>query len=177
MAAFLDSDRVLSVGSFSKILAPGLRLGWIQTSPSLQDKILDLGLLRSGGGLNHYLSSVVGAALARGWHGEFTDGLRKIYAHRVEVLDRALQREFGDLISYQRPEGGYFFWVELPKKVDLEALLLEARKQKTGFQPGPRFSSSQGLTRFLRLSFARYHENALDVGVERLANSLRRHLG
>lgn len=173
MANFIQSDRVLSVGSFSKILAPGLRLGWIQCGPKLQQKLLDFGMFKSGGGLNPFVSCVVGKALQSGWHHTYTEGLRRLYSHRVDVMHRCLQRELGDYAKYQKPEGGYFFWLELPKKVDTSELLDKAAALKTGFRPGVRFSSRGKLKNFLRLSFAHYDENAIDVGVTRLAKALR----
>ena len=173
LAGFVDSEVVLSVGSFSKILAPGLRLGWIQTAPALQQRLLDFGLFKSGGGLNHHVCCVVGKAMAYGWHRTYTEGLKRIYGHRVEVMDRCLRRELGDYVQYEKPRGGYFFWLELPKKVDASELMEKATMMKTGFRPGVRFSSRGKLKNYLRLSFAHYHENAIEVGVERLAKVLR----
>ena len=66
-AAEADSGLVLSLGSFSKILAPGLRLGWVQTSPQLARRFAEMGLADSGGGLNHFTSNLVRVALEEGW--------------------------------------------------------------------------------------------------------------
>jgi 2-aminoadipate transaminase len=172
LANFIESEKVLSVGSFSKILAPGLRLGWIQTAPYLQKKLLEFGLFKSGGGLNHYISCVVGKAMASGWHQTFTEGLKRTYGHRVEVMARSLNQHLGGRIQFLKPRGGYFFWLELPEGVDASDLMDEARNMKTGFRPGVRFSSRGKLRNFLRLSFAHYHENAIEVGVERLSRVL-----
>jgi 2-aminoadipate transaminase len=172
-AAYLESEVVLSVGSFSKILAPGLRLGWIQTSPALQERILEYGLFKSGGGLNHYVSCLVGAALANGWHAEFTESIRRAYAHRVEVMDRCLRAHLGDMVQYRKPEGGYFFWLELPKGIDCEEMQARAAEQKTGFRAGTRFSTQGGMKNYLRLSFAHYSEENIDVGIGRLAKVIK----
>jgi 2-aminoadipate transaminase len=172
LASFVESEVVLSVGSFSKILAPGLRLGWIQTAPALQQKILDFGLLKSGGGLNHFVGCVVGKAIANGSHAAFTERLKRIYAHRVEVMDRCLHQHLGDRVQFQKPRGGYFFWLKLPRDVDASELMNKAKEMKTGFRPGVRFSSRGKLKNFIRLSFAHYHENAIEVGCERLGRCL-----
>jgi DNA-binding transcriptional MocR family regulator len=173
LGTYLESGVVLGVGSFSKILAPGLRLGWIQTSSALQQRILDCGLLKSGGGLNHFVGCLVGAALQHGWHAEFTERIRKEYAFRVDVMDRCLQKTMPDLIKYRKPDGGFFFWVELPPEMDAEKLLVEANRRNTGFRPGVRFSSRGELKNFTRLSFAHYNENAISVGIDRLAEAVR----
>ncbi|MCA9781566.1 MAG: PLP-dependent aminotransferase family protein, partial [Candidatus Eremiobacteraeota bacterium] len=93
--------------------------------------------------------------------------------HRVDVMDRCLRRELGDSVTYEKPRGGYFFWLELPKKIDASELMEKAKEMKTGFRPGVRFSSRGKLKNFVRLSFAHYHENAIEVGIERLAKVLK----
>jgi len=172
-AAYVDSEVVLAVGSFSKILAPALRLGWLHAAPKLLDKILACGLLRSGGGLNHFVSCLVGTAINDGSHAKFTQRLRTEYAFRVDVMDRCLQNTVGDLVEYRKPSGGYFFWLKLPDNIDTEELLPAAADAKTGFRPGSRFSNEGGMKNFMRLSFARYNENAISVGVDRLAKVIR----
>ena len=172
-ASQLDSGVVLSVGSFSKILAPGLRLGWIQTCAELQEHILASGLLHSGGGLNHFVSCLVSQLLVNGSQGEYLQQLQTVYGGRVEAMDRALQTHLGDRIVYQRPEGGYFFWVQLGGGIDSQSLLPEATRAKVGFRAGQRFSSHGQLRDCLRLSFAHYDEEAIEVGVQRLASALQ----
>lgn len=171
-AAHLQSNRVISVGSFSKILAPGMRLGWIQSSAEHLATLTNLGLLKSGGGLNHFTSCLVGEALANGTHARYTEKLRREYAFRVDLMHDCLQKKLGDRVKYHKPEGGYFFWLELDKKADAEALATLAGKHKTGFRAGVRFSHSGKCRNCLRLSFAHYNENAISVGVDRLAKAL-----
>ncbi len=171
-ASKLESGVVLSVGSFSKILAPGLRLGWIQTSKTLQARLLDRGLFKSGGGLNHYVSCLVGAALANGSHALYTEKIRRIYARRVEVMDSCLQRALGEKVEYHKPAGGYFFWLRLPEDCDTTTLRQRASQLQTGFREGERFSSTGGLKNFMRLSFAHYDEEAIETGISRLAELL-----
>lgn len=172
-ASRVDSGRVLSVGSFSKIMAPGLRLGWIQTCSTLQDKLLSYGLFKSGGGLNPLVCRVVHGALSQGWQAQYLDRLRRIFRHRVEVMDRCLREQLGDLVSYERPDGGYFFWLQFPEELEAEKLSKAAEREKVGFRGGERFSNQSGFRNFARLSFAHYDENAISVGVDRLARAVR----
>lgn len=171
----LLSDRVISVGSFSKILAPGLRLGWLQTAPRWMRKFEGLGLLKSGGGLNHYVGSLVGEALADGSHRLYTEKLRQEYAFRVECMDSGLRAKLGSTIRYRKPGGGYFFWLELTPGLDAEELEKTAKEHGTGFRSGRKFSNHDGFKSFLRLSFAHYNENAISVGIDRLARAIREH--
>jgi len=173
LGTMAGQGNVLSLGSFSKILAPGLRLGWIQTSPPLIEKLLDSGAVNSGGSLNHFTSHIVRHAIELGLQQSFLEELRQIYRSRVQAMDTALNEHFGDLASWHRPEGGYFFWLKFSKAVDTTALRRKAGEYQTGFQPGESFSSSGGLRNYLRLSFAHYDEADIQEGVARLGQLLR----
>jgi DNA-binding transcriptional MocR family regulator len=169
LASFVDQANVLSVGSFSKILAPGLRLGWIGAAPQTVERFVRSGLVDSGGGLNHFTSNIVRVVLEAGWQEDYLRDLRQIYRGRIEVMDGALRRHFGDRLRYRVPQGGYFFWLELFTGADTADLLSAAHAAGVGFVPGMRFSSQGGLRRYFRLSFAHYSEETIRTGLERLA--------
>jgi len=173
LAARTESGRVLSIGSFSKILAPGLRLGWIQAAPELVQRFITCGLVDSGGGLNHFTSNLVRVALERGWQADYLAGLREIYRRRIDVMDAALHRHVGDLAQWQKPDGGYFFWLEMDEGMDTSARLAAAHAAGVGFLPGVRCSSVGGLGNYLRLSFAHFGEAEIAEGVARLGQVLR----
>ena len=168
-ASFLESERVFSIGSFSKILAPGLRLGWIHTSPQLMQQILEKGILASGGGFNHFTSGIVRSVIEQGWQATYLEKLKGIYASRVATLSNALQTHLPRTIQFTTPAGGYFFWLTLPDRFDGEKLLQTAAAYKVGFQPGVKFSSQGRLSNHIRLSFAFYNEAELEEGARRLA--------
>lgn len=168
-AGMIEAGNFLSVGSFSKILAPGLRCGWIQTSPQLMRKLLNTGLAASGGGNNHFTSGIVRSVIEMGEQQKYLCNLRSIYAQRVAVLDAALRAHLPTYIYFERPSGGYFFWLEMPADIDAVRLLEQATKHQVGFQPGVRFSSCGNLSNYIRLSFAFYNEDELREGAARLA--------
>lgn len=164
----IESDTVLSLGSFSKILAPGVRLGWIQTSPGLRKRLVTAGFVNSGGSINHYSSHIVRHAIDLGLQQAHVRKLRRTYRNRVEAMQDALQSDFGDLATWQRPDGGYFFWLRFDDDVDTALVRQRARELQTGFQPGAIFSSDGDLGNFLRLSFAHYAEDDIREGIARL---------
>jgi DNA-binding transcriptional MocR family regulator len=164
----IQSDTVLSLGSFSKILAPSLRLGWVQAGPGCLDRLLANGLVNSGGSLNHQASHLVRHALDLGLQAEHVRGLRRSLGKRVDVMQAALEEHFGELATWNRPSGGYFFWLRLDESVDTRDLLDKAKEGETGFQPGSLFSSQGGLANYLRLSFAHYGEAEIREGIARL---------
>ena len=176
LGTMADSGNILSLGSFSKIMAPGLRLGWVQTSAGLMEPLMDNGAVNSGGSLNHFTSHVIRAAIEMGKQDEWLAHLRATYAARISAMDEALQIHLGNRARWYRPGGGYFFWLEFNESVDTATLRSHAAAFRTGFQPGVNFSSSGGLKNCLRLSFAHYNENEIREGVERLAHLFDRHL-
>ncbi len=172
MTYYDTSERVLSLGSFSKILAPGLRLGWMQAKPSLLEPFIVCGYLDSGGGLNPFVSSIVNSVIELGLQKDYLNFLRKTYHDRMVTLSDAFRQHIPAL-AFTDPHGGYFIWSCLPGGTDTETLLTEANKHQVGFQPGIKFSSTNGLRNYLRFCFAFYGEEDLVQGVERLSQIIR----
>jgi len=160
---------IVSMGSFSKILAPGLRLGWIQTSEPLMKRLLDNGVISSGGSLSHFSSQVVRHAIDLGLQDQHLQHLRNVYRSRIEAMDQALHHHLGDMARWQTPQGGYFFWLEMSEDFDAPAMRALAPSFKTGFQAGNVFSSRGRFGNYIRLSFAHYNESQIDEGIARLA--------
>jgi 2-aminoadipate transaminase len=172
MAAYLDSGRVLSLGTFSKILAPGLRLGWIQAEMGLLRRLAKTAYVVSGGGLNPYTSSIVQCVIEQGWQAEYLQTLRMLYRERADVMHNALMRHFAKEIAYKKPAGGYFFWLKFTPEIDTGRFLDKARDLKVGFRAGSVFSVSGGQKNFMRLSFAFYDADRIEAGIEALAHAV-----
>lgn len=168
-----DDGNILSLGSFSKILSPALRLGWIQTSAKLMARLLANGTVSSGGAFNHFTSHIVRHAIDLGLQDTHLTRLRDSYRGRAEAMDHALNLQLSGLARWRKPEGGYFVWLELAEGADTHVLRRRAGEYRTGFQPGSAFSSRGQFTNCLRLSFAHYAEPDISEGVARLAALLR----
>ena len=162
------SKHVVSLGSFSKILAPGMRLGWIQTSEDLRNELRTSGFVNSGGSINHISSHIVRQTIDNGSLDSHIEKLRDVYGRRVEAMDDALRQRFGDIAEWTRPGGGYFFWLRFDGSVDTTPIRESARKSAAGFQAGAVFSSKGELKNYLRLSFAHYSEEDIRKGIARL---------
>ena len=174
LGTMIDSGTILSLGSFSKIMAPGLRLGWIQTSPQLMDQLMESGAVNSGGSFNHFTSHVMRHAIELGLQECFLQQLRESYRRRVELMDELLHEHIGQLARWKRPEGGYFFWLKFDDSIDIAELRRHAAEFNTGFQPGSHFSANNDLHNYMRLSFAHYNEDSIAEGIKRLARLLKR---
>jgi DNA-binding transcriptional MocR family regulator len=167
----IGAGNVLALGTFSKILAPGLRLGWIEASPGPLATLLASGALVSGGNFNHFTSHVVRKLMEGGELAAFVASLRARYAERAQAMDAALRKHLAGVARWQKPGGGYFFWLELPEGANVPALEARARAAGTGFLPGSFCSTGGGLVHCMRLSFAHYSVADIHEGVARLARA------
>jgi len=163
-------EQVISVNSFSKILAPGLRLGWIQAHGAVIERLAGSGLLDSGGGMNPFTSALVREVIESGGLEKNIASLRMEYAGRLYALDAALLK-YLPAAKYTLPQGGFFFWVHLPG-VDAADLRRNVQDYKVDLRQGALFSSQGGKQEYMRLSFCFYGPEALEAGVKRLGACL-----
>jgi len=170
----IAAGNVVALGTFSKILAPALRLGWIQASPEPMQRLLASGALISGGNFNHFASHVVRKILEAGELAAFVATLRARYAERAQAMDAALGKHLAGVVRWEKPGGGYFFWLELPDGTDAATLEAAARAAGTGFLTGSACSNAGGLRNCLRLSFAHYSVSDIHEGIARLRRAFVR---
>jgi DNA-binding transcriptional MocR family regulator len=171
-AAYIDVENIISLGSFSKILAPGLRLGWLQAHPETIKRFNTCGFLDSGGGLNPFTSAIVSGIIESGGLENNINTLIDVYSSRIKVMDSALQQHLPDL-KYATPRGGYFFWLSLPAKIDTKELRKNVQSFKVDFRPGTLFSSKGGLRNYIRLCYVHYEEGEIEEGIRRLKQCLQ----
>ena len=163
-------EQVVSVNSFSKILAPGLRLGWIQAHDAIIARLAGCGLLDSGGGMNPFVSALLRTLIESDGLSAHIARLRDEYAHRLDAMDAALQHYLSQA-EYVRPQGGFFFWVRFPG-VDGESLRQKGRDFDVGLRQGALFSSQGELEDTVRLSFSYYGPDQIEEGIKRLSRCL-----
>ena len=175
IASFDTSDDgcVISLGSFSKILGPGLRTGWLQARPPLIQRFATAGLTISGGGLNHFTSTLVHAVLEQGMLQDNIAILRSTYGERVSAMTAALRKHLGDVVDFTAPGGGYFFWLTFNDGTNTDALLRIAQEHGVNYRPGTAFSAQGAFTNAIRLAFALYEPDMLAEGIHRIAAAHR----
>ncbi|CAE8600782.1 unnamed protein product [Polarella glacialis] len=167
----LKEGHVVSIGSFTKILAPGLRLGWIEASGQLLSRIAKRGYIQSGGSVAPFASEIVSELLESGGQSEVLAQLRNDYSASQRAMCTAL-RAHPDCFSFEEPAGGFFIWCRLPEGVTTTGLLPIAERHGVVFLPGPMSAPGAPKERFeshLRLCFAYEEADAICEGVERLA--------
>jgi DNA-binding transcriptional MocR family regulator len=172
---------VVSVSSFTKILAPGLRVGWIETARSIVDTISDRGYVNSGGCVAPFAASIVVSAIENGSQARWLQRLRERYRGTSRALHDAASREkasTGWKVASCPPSGGYFLWIELPADCDERGVTRAAEDAGVAFLPGSRCVPGGTLEvpreeRSCRLCFAYLDEEKIVEGVKRLAESVR----
>ena len=166
-----SDGRTISYGSFSKILSPGLRIGWIQATPGMIGKFADAPVTFSGGGFNHFTSALVKEVIDLGLLDENIRQLRAVYAQRADAVDSAIRAHFGDSVVFCKPAGGYYFWLRFPEGIDTSEFLPVAEQGGVSFRPGNSFAESGRFSNFLRLTYTLYEKEELQEGVKRLADA------
>lgn len=167
---------VVRLGSFSKSLAPGLRVGWMNARRDLRERLLAAGVLDSGGCVSQFAAAVVGEALAGDVYDEHIAGLRRAYASRRDALVAELREHLPAGCDFAAPAGGFFVWVGLPTGLSAADLLPLAESRGVAFAPGTSFSGD-GDDGSLRLAFSLYDEERLRLGARSLGAALREALG
>jgi 2-aminoadipate transaminase len=169
LVASLKSARWIYSGSFSKTLAPGLRLGYLIASPELFTPLLQLKQavdLHSNRPGQWQIARWLEDA---GFHSRL-EALRADYRARRDAMQQALSRHFGALAEWQLPQGGLFFWLKLRQVCDTREKLQQAIDQQVLFMPGEAFypDPQQGLGH-VRLNFSHTPLERMEEGIKRLA--------
>lgn len=167
-----DPQSIIFVGSFSKILAPGVRLGYLCAPNRLLNQIKELKKFSQDHGSSALASFIVAEYL----RDNLWDHVAKhnaIIKEKRDTLLEALKEHFGDCASWSRPRGGLVVWVKLPETTDTQKLEQLALERGVRYSPGRMFHVSNEDIKYLRLSFAHMSLDTIREGVAVLAKSVR----
>lgn len=172
----MDTEgRVIYLGSFSKILSPGLRVGWACAD---KEVILKYELVKNGLDLQS-------AELAQMQVDEFLNAndldehiakINKVYKERRDLMLKTIDEEFPKEAKYFYPEGGMFIWVELPSHVNTRELLVKAIDKKVGFVPGGSFYPKGDCESSMRLNFSTMENDKIVEGIKILGSILKENI-
>jgi 2-aminoadipate transaminase len=164
----LAPENTIYLGSFSKILAPGLRLGYIVANEELINKLVQL---KQAADLHtpSLTQRIAYHVIKDGFLETHIPKIRDLYRHRCQTMLNALQRYMPATVTWNKPEGGMFIWIELPKNINATELLSEAIQHKVAFVPGETFFANTIHTNCMRLAFVTVPEEKIEQGVSILA--------
>jgi 2-aminoadipate transaminase len=165
----LDPQQVIHIGSFSKTLAPSLRLGYMVAGPDVMGRLV--ACKREADSGTGALDQMVVAEYFSQNFGDHVGGLTQILHEKLDAMVEAVEREFGTAIERMwYPKGGIFLWLKLPDRVDVTKLVAPAAKAGVAFNPGPEWSCNVSETKsHLRLCFALPSKDVIREGVAEFA--------
>ncbi|MBT3533058.1 MAG: PLP-dependent aminotransferase family protein [Rhodospirillaceae bacterium] len=168
-----DRGRIIQLGTVSKTLMPGLRVGWTIAPRILLERLV---LLKQASDLHTATyNQILAHELARDILDRHVGTLRQVYGQRRDSMVSALQQYLPDGVDFTEPEGGMFVWLTLPTGMDAKPLLEKAlAEEKLAFVPGAAFHANGGGENTLRLSFATCSAEDITDGMKRLSALIRR---
>lgn len=168
----LDADKqVMVLGTFSKLLCPGLRLAWIMAPTEWMDRMI---VAKQSMDLccPTYTQLIIAEFMKRGLLPRQIDRIRKLYAKKREVMLEALRRHMPKGVEWTEPEGGLFLWVKLPKNMSANTLFPKAVENKVVYVVGSAFHCNGKGQNTMRLNFSYPSEEQINKGIERLAKMI-----
>jgi len=170
LAALDQEGWVIRTGTFSKILAPGMRMGWAYARPEV---IQRLAMFKTEGSSGPFLTRIVARYCADGQLERHIQDLIALYRTKRDVMLDAIAREFVGGVTTLRPEGGFFVWCKLPSGMSATELLTASEAQGATFLPGTRcFANGQG-DDAIRLAFSYQPAHEIEEGIARIGRAMR----
>jgi len=169
----LIPENTVLLGSFSKCVAPGLRLGWIVAPDDLLDKLVTV---KQATDLHtsHFTQNIVHRFLIRNELDEHVRLISQTYGRQCQAMQESIRRHFPPEIICTEPEGGMFLWAELPRDMAALELFELAVEDKVVFVPGDPFYVDGRRSNALRLNFSCVDEQTIETGIQRLGTAVQR---
>lgn len=173
--AFDTQDKVVYLGSFSKVLAPGLRLAWVAATPELVRKWV---VAKQSADLqcNTLSQYMINAYMDKFELSQHVEKIRNVYGARRELMIRNLETNMPEGVTWTHPKGGLFIWLTFPERVDATELLQKCLENKVAFVPGEPFFPHHTSKNNCRLNFSYVPEEKLIAGVAAMGATLKEYL-
>ena len=169
---FDTENRVIFFGTFSKILCPGLRIGWVAADDALLHKFI---LVKQGADLQSSTMAQIEIATFLNEYNieEHIKKIISVYRVRRDVMINTMKEEFPEEVTFTYPNGGLFTWVTLPEYINTRELAVKALEQMVAFVPGGSFYANGGHENSFRCNYSCMDEENIVIGVKRLANVIK----
>jgi 2-aminoadipate transaminase len=171
----LDRSHVITLRTFSKILSPGLRLGWIVGDPEAIRKIV---IAKQAADLcsPSITQFIVYEFLKRGYLEPYLKKVKVEYKKKRDLMIESMEKYFPEEVKYTKPEGGLFIWASCPKSINTEELFYEAIEEKVAYVIGASFYAHRDIHNCMRLNFSLPSHEQIEEGIKRLGNLLKKKL-
>jgi 2-aminoadipate transaminase len=168
----LDTDgKVIYLGTFSKLLSPGLRVGWIVAERDLAAK-LELQKQSFDACTPTFSQVIARDYMSRGYINIYINKMRRVYQEKRDTMLDALKRYMPRGVQWTTPKGGFFIWLTLPEKIDAEEVFKKAVERKVAFVTGDAFLPEGYAKNHIRLAYSDLDTGRIEKGIELLAGVL-----
>ncbi|MFN8559352.1 MAG: PLP-dependent aminotransferase family protein [Dehalococcoidia bacterium] len=164
-------EGVVRCSSFSKIIATGLRVGWVIGRKDFVDACAKM---RFDNGTSQFTSRIINAYIEAGFHEPHMDRICRAYRAKYDAMHSALEESVGNRATWTRPEGGFFIWLTLPDRIDPAALARAADEEGVQYVPGRSFTVDGSCGNSIRLAYSFETEERIAEAVRRLARAIDR---
>jgi 2-aminoadipate transaminase len=170
-----DQDQVIVLGTFSKLLCPGLRLAWIMAPVEWMDRMV---VAKQSMDLCSptFTQLIVAEYLRRGLLTKQVETIRRLYGKKLRAMLDALERYMPKGVEWSRPQGGLFLWVKLPRHMSANELFTRAIENKVAYVVGSAFHCDGKGQNSMRVNFSYSTEAQIDEGIKRLAEIIRENM-
>lgn len=165
-------EKTIMLGSFSKTVVPGFRLGWIVAPDEIYEKLL-IAKQASDLHTNQFAQCVLSEYLKMGKFDAHVARIKEVYNRQREAMISSIKMHFPEEVHFTLPEGGMFLWVSLPNDISSMKLFNLAIENKVAFVPGHPFYIGKTETNTLRLNFSNVNEAMIELGMMRLGKALK----
>jgi 2-aminoadipate transaminase len=167
--AYLENS--ILFGSFSKVVSPGMRLGWIVANEEIMEKII---IAKQASDLhsNYFTQRVVYQYLTHNEIDKHIEKIKEMYRNQRNLMVSMIEKYFPENVEYTKPEGGMFLWVTLPEGLSSMDLFELAINENVAFVPGQAFYVDGRGNNSLRLNFSNSNEKQIEEGIKRLGNAI-----
>ncbi len=166
-------NKTILLGSFSKFIVPGFRLGWLVAPKDIMEKLI-IAKQASDLHTSHFTQSIILQYLKDNDIDEHINKIKEVYGSQCQVMLSSIRNYFPSGVTYTKPEGGMFLWAELPHNVVSLDLFDLAVKDKVIFVPGDPFYINKTRTNTLRLNFSCVDEGTIQIGIQRLGAAIEK---
>lgn len=173
--SFDQAGRVFILGTFSKILSPGYRIGWVAGEKEAIKKYI---VAKQGADLqcNTLAQREISKYLELYDIDQHIEEIRKVYKNRRDAIIQAMEAEFPKSVAFTRPQGGLFTWVELPESINARDILVKCLEKNVAFVPGGSFYPNTPRENTLRINYSNLPEDKLVWGIKRIAEAIKESL-
>ncbi len=172
MAMNHDDVTMVYTGSFSKILGPGFRLGWMLAPPDIYEKaqIIKQGIDACS---PNFTQVIANEFIKKGYLEQYLNRIRKEYAERKNLMQEALKKHMPEDVKWTEPGGGFYFWLKLPEGIDATEILKDSIDKGAVFVTGKTFDPEGQRNNYFRLAFSNMDKKDIDKGICIIADAIK----